>query len=130
MDAVAADPSHKFRVHRRAEIGEVLRPALKQADGIKIDVQRPKAPQIIARDILSSLLYQILFVAGRIFSTSFPARQRAKVLFAYCFFQEKVGYSPSFMATTLSTIASALSTMSTSFPPFPTGQALWGPLFI
>ena len=47
VDPVAADAAHKFRVHRGAEVGKIIRPALEQPDGIKIDIQRPEPLQII-----------------------------------------------------------------------------------
>ena len=46
-EILAADAAHKFRVHRGAEVGKIIRPALEQPDGIKIDIQRPEPLQII-----------------------------------------------------------------------------------
>lgn len=48
MYPVAADTAHILRIRRGAEISEVLRLALEQADAVKVDVQRTKRLQIIS----------------------------------------------------------------------------------
>ena len=52
MDPVAACPGHVFRPQRGAELGLLRHAGLKQADGLKIDIQGLQPLQIVPGHLL------------------------------------------------------------------------------